>query len=186
VVIELEQTAVAFRRAVFLDRDGVINKSLIRDGLPYAPTTLADFEILPGVAEALFKLRQWGYLNIIVTNQPDIKTGKLLPEVLDQMHERLLKELTLDFIQFCTHVDSDKCTCRKPNPGMLINVANKLQIDLCASWMVGDRWRDINAGQAAGCRCCFLDHEYLERQPKEPFYSASSLPEAVDIILANH
>ena len=173
----------ALRRAVFLDRDGVINKSLIRDGRPYAPTALTDFEILPGVADALLKLRRAGYLNIVVTNQPDIKTGKQSTEVLQLMHERLLKELTLDSIQCCPHTDEDKCTCRKPHPGMLLDAAERLQIDLSASWMIGDRWRDIAAGQAAGCHCCFVDHGYLERQPEKPFSRAASLPEAVAKII---
>jgi D-glycero-D-manno-heptose 1,7-bisphosphate phosphatase len=174
---------VAVRRAVFLDRDGVINRSLTRGGRPYAPTTLADFEILPGVAEALLTLRRAGYLNIVVTNQPDIKTGKQSIELLQLMHERMLKELALDDIQYCPHIDEDKCTCRKPHPGMLLDAAERLQIDLSASWMIGDRWRDIAAGQAAGCHCCFIDHGYVERQPEQPFSRAASLPEAVAEII---
>ena len=183
MVIQGSAPKTALRRAVFLDRDGVINKSLIRDGRPYAPTALTDFEILPGVADALLKLRRAGYLNIVVTNQPDIKTGKQSTEVLQLMHERLLKELTLDGIQCCPHTDEDKCTCRKPHPGMLLDAAERLQIDLSASWMIGDRWRDIAAGQAAGCHCCFVDHGYLERQPEQPFSRAASLPEAVAKII---
>ena len=174
---------VAVRRAVFLDRDGVINKSLTRGGRPYAPTTLADFEILPGVGEALLKLRRAGYLNIVVTNQPDIKTGKQSAEVLQLMHRRLVKELALDDIQVCPHTDEDECSCRKPHPGMLVGAAKRLQIDLGASWMIGDRWRDIAAGQAAGCRCCFVDHGYVERQPEQPFNCVASLPEAVAVIV---
>ena len=173
----------ALRRAVFLDRDGVINKSLIRDGRPYAPTALTDFEILPGVADALLKLRRAGYLNIVVTNQPDIKTGKQSTEVLQLMHELLFKELTLDGILCCPHTDEDKCTCRKPHPGMLLDAAERLQIDLSASWMIGDRWRDIAAGQAAGCRCFFVDNGYIERQPEQPFNWVASLPEAVAFII---
>jgi D-glycero-D-manno-heptose 1,7-bisphosphate phosphatase len=183
VVIRGSVSETAPRRAVFLDRDGVINKSLIRDGRPYAPTVLTDFEILPGVADALLKLRRAGYLNIVVTNQPDIKTGRQSTEVLQLMHERLLKELTLDSIQCCPHTDEDKCTCRKPHPGMLLEAAERLQIDLSSSWMIGDRWRDIAAGQAAGCHCCFIDRGYVERQPEPPFSRAASLPEAVAEII---
>ena len=171
------------RRAVFLDRDGVINRSLERDGRPYAPTSLADFEILPGVAESLLELRRCGYLNIVVTNQPDIKTGKQSPEVLQVMHERLLGGLALDAIQVCPHTDEDACPCRKPQPGMLFDAEQNFKIDLKASWMVGDRWRDIAAGQAAGCRCCFVDHGYTERQPEPPFHRVTSLPEAVALIV---
>ena len=183
MVIQGSAPETALRRAVFLDRDGVINKSLIRNGRPYAPTALTDFEILPGVAGALLKLRRAGYLNIVVTNQPDIKTGKQSPEILQLMHERLAKELALDDIQCCPHTDEDQCTCRKPHPGMLLGAAERLQIDLSASWMIGDRWRDIAAGQAAGCHCCFIDHGYVERQPEPPFSRAASLPEAVDEIV---
>lgn len=171
------------QRAVFLDRDGVINRSLERGGRPYAPTTLAEFEILPGVAAALLQLRRSGFLTIVVTNQPDIKTGKQSPEVLQSMHERLFKDLALDAIQVCPHTDADDCRCRKPRPGMLLDAAQERQIDLAASWMVGDRWRDIAAGQAAGCRCCFIDHGYVERQPQQPFHCVTSLPEAVAVIV---
>ena len=182
-MIQCGAPETSLRRAVFLDRDGVINRSLIRDGRPYAPTVLADFEILPGVADALLKLHKAGYLNIVVTNQPDIKTGKQSVKVLQLMHERLLKELTLDDIQCCPHTDEDKCTCRKPHPGMLLDAAERLKIDLSASWMIGDRWRDIAAGQAAGCHCCFIDYGYVERQPEPPFSRAASLPEAVAEII---
>jgi D-glycero-D-manno-heptose 1,7-bisphosphate phosphatase len=167
------------RRAVFLDRDGVINKSLTREGLPYAPISMAEFQILPGVAEALLLLRAAGYLNIVITNQPDIKTGKQSPKVLHLMHEKLSNELALDDIRFCPHTDDDGCFCRKPLPGMLIDAANRWHVDLRESWLIGDRWRDIAAGQAAGCRCFFVDHGYLERQPLPPFTSVASLPEAV-------
>jgi D-glycero-D-manno-heptose 1,7-bisphosphate phosphatase len=174
---------VAMRRAIFLDRDGVINRSLIRDGLPYAPTSLSDFEILPGVADALCKLRRSGFLNIVVTNQPDIKTGKQSKEVLQLMHDRLLSELNIDDIKCCPHTDEDKCNCRKPHPGMLLDAAAGMKIDLSTSWMIGDRWRDIAAGQAAGCNCYFIDHGYLERQPEPPFSRALSLPLAVAEII---
>ncbi|NCX93930.1 MAG: HAD family hydrolase [Gammaproteobacteria bacterium] len=171
------------RRAVFLDRDGVINRSLVKDGRPYAPIALIDFEILPGVVEALLQLRQAGYLNIVVTNQPDVKTGKQSTEVLRLMHARLVSELALDDIQVCPHSDEDGCSCRKPGPGMLIEAAGRHQIRLSESWMIGDRWRDIAAGQAAGCRCFFVDHGYAERQPEQPFNCVASLPEAVAVIV---
>jgi D-glycero-D-manno-heptose 1,7-bisphosphate phosphatase len=171
------------RRAVFLDRDGVINRSLERGGRPYAPTSLAEFEILPGVAESLLALRRSGFLNIVVTNQPDIRTGKQLPEVLQLMHDHLFESLALDAIQVCPHTDKDDCSCRKPRPGMLFDAAQNLNVDLGASWVVGDRWRDIAAGQAAGCKCCFVDYGYVERQPEQPFHCVTSLPEAVAVIL---
>jgi len=175
-----------FQRAVFLDRDGVINKTIIEGGRPYAPTTLDSFEIISNTVEALLRLRNAGYLNIVITNQPDIKSGKQLPHVLLRMHELLMRELALDDILVCPHDDDDECFCRKPKPGMLLKGAEKYPISLRSSWLIGDRWRDIEAGQTAGCRCIFIDYEYTERQPVQPFVRAANLSEAVDIILRSN
>ena len=173
------------RRAVFLDRDGVITRSNVRGGRPYAPTTLDDFEVLPGVSAALQKLRQAGYLNLVVTNQPDISTGKQSTDVLDAMHAHLLGELAIDAIRVCAHVDAHGCDCRKPKPGMLVDLAGEWGVDLATSWMVGDRWRDIGAGQAAGCRCCFIECGYEEKHPDPPYIAVGSLVEAAEVILKN-
>jgi len=183
MVMNLRSNSILSRRAVFLDRDGVINKSDIREGKPFAPLTLTDFNILPGVSESLLKLRDAGYLNIVITNQPDIKTGRQSWDMLQLMHKQLIEQLSLDDVIVCPHSDEDRCSCRKPLPGMLIEAANKFLINLRESWLVGDRWRDIAAGQAAGCRCYFVDHGYLEQQPEQPFKSVNSLPEAVASIL---
>ena len=171
------------RPAVFLDRDGVLNRSLVSDGRPYAPVRLDEFELLPGVAAALLSLREAGFLNIVVTNQPDLATGKQSHRVLDAMHQRLRTEIAVDAIYVCPHTDADGCDCRKPQPGMLVMAAAELRIDLTESWMVGDRWRDIGAGQAAGCQCCFVDHKYDESRPQLPYFTVFSLSEAVDVIL---
>src|SRR3989338_10814130 len=108
------------RRAVFLDRDGVINRSLVRDGKPYAPTQASEFELLPGVAAALIRLRRAGFLNIVVTNQPDVANGKQRREDIDALHARLQVELAIDAFKTCCHVDADGCACRKPKPGLLL------------------------------------------------------------------
>ncbi len=171
------------RRAVFLDRDGVLNRSMVRAGRPYAPTRLEEFEILPGVAECLLKLRGAGFVNIVVTNQPDLTTGKQSRDVLDAMHRRLCAELAIDAIRICEHIDADRCTCRKPLPGMILDAAQEWNVDLAESWMVGDRWRDIAAGQAAGCRCCFIDYGYDEKCPDPPYDKVHSLYQAVVVIL---
>jgi D-glycero-D-manno-heptose 1,7-bisphosphate phosphatase len=171
------------RRAVFLDRDGVLNRSMVRAGRPYAPLSLEEFEILPRVAECLLKLRQAGFVNIVVTNQPDLATGKQSRDVLEAMHERLKTDLAIDAVRVCEHTDADKCICRKPQPGMLVAAAREWGINLAESWMIGDRWRDIAAGQAAGCRCCFIDYGYDEQYPGLPYSTVHSLPEAVDVIL---
>jgi D-glycero-D-manno-heptose 1,7-bisphosphate phosphatase len=135
------------------------------------------------VAESLLELRQHGFLNIVVTNQPDISTGAQSLDVLQEMHRRLLDSLAIDAIQMCVHTDEDHCSCRKPRPGMLQDAARNFEIDLEASWLIGDRWRDIAAGQAAGCQCLFIDYGYAERQPEPPFRIVASLPAAVPLIV---
>lgn len=174
------------RRAVFLDRDGVINRSLVRDGKPYAPTGASDFELLPGVAEALSCFRQGGFLNIVVTNQPDVATGRQRREDLDVLHARLMIELPIDAFKVCCHVDADGCDCRKPKPGLLLESAREFDIDLGASYMVGDRWRDVAAGQQAGCKnCFFIDYGYAEKRPEPPFTVVKSLANSVRYILVD-
>lgn len=174
------------RRAVFLDRDGVINRSLVRDGKPYAPVRVSEFELLPGVADALRRLREGGFLNIVITNQPDIATGKQRLEDLDAFHSRLRAELAIDAIKVCTHTDAEDCVCRKPRPGLLFEAAREFGIDLGASYMIGDRWRDVAAGQRAGCKdSFFIDYGYAEKQPEPPFTVVKSLANSVQYMLAD-
>lgn len=168
-----------------MDRDGVINQSVVRNGKPYPPDSLATMEILTGAQQALSALRAAGYLNIVVTNQPDISTGKQTHAVLLSMHRMLGQNLAIDDFKVCTHVDADACHCRKPRPGMLLDAAAQWNVDLSTSYMVGDRWRDIVAGQAAGCRCFFIDYGYKEKQPEMPFDRVTSLAEAAQRILNN-
>ena len=171
------------RRAVFLDRDGVLTRSDVRDGKPYAPRRLEDLELLPGVVETTRALRDAGWLRVVVTNQPDIATGKLTSAVLAAMHDRLREWLPLDDIRTCCHTDADACDCRKPKPGLLLAAAREHDIDLRASFMVGDRWRDVSAGKAAGCRTIFLDYGYAEALRDAPDFVVKLLPEAGRIIL---
>lgn len=173
----------ALRRAVFLDRDGVINRANVRNGKPYPPDSLEDLEILPGVKEALERLRAAGFLNVIVTNQPDVATGKQAREVVDAMHARLLKELPIDAVKVCFHSDADRCSCRKPLPGMLLEASRELGIDLAQSFLVGDRWRDIGAAQAAGVKGLYIDRSYEEKKPEKPYLAVKSLPDAAGLIL---
>lgn len=172
------------RRAVFLDRDGVLNRSIVRDGKPYPPESVAEMEILPEVGDALASLRNAGFLNIVVTNQPDVGTGKQRPEMVEAMHRRLRSELALDDIKVCYHSDADGCDCRKPKPGMLLQAAREFGIDLEQSFMVGDRWRDVAAGQAAGCTTFFIDYHYREKRPEPPYLAVKSLAEAGALVLA--
>lgn len=174
------------RRAVFLDRDGVINRSLVREGKPFAPVNAAEFELLPGVESALQRLRDAGFLNIVVTNQPDIATGKQRREDLDALHASLKAGLAIDAFKVCIHVDADRCDCRKPKPGLLLEAAREFGIDLGASFMVGDRWRDVSAGQRAGCRnCFFIDYGYAEKRPESPFVVVKSLENSVQYMLSD-
>lgn len=162
----------------------MVNRSLVRGGKPYAPVDPADVEILPGVADALARLRDAGFVNVVVTNQPDIATGAQSRERLDEIHRRLSASLAIDDIRVCPHVDADACGCRKPAPGLLLDAARELGIDVSASLLVGDRWRDIEAGQRAGCRCYFIDYNYAETRPAPPYTRVDSLAEAADLILA--
>jgi D-glycero-D-manno-heptose 1,7-bisphosphate phosphatase len=172
------------RRAVFLDRDGVLNRSIVRDGKPYPPDSVAEMEILPQVGDALASLRSAGFLNIVVTNQPDVGAGKQKREIVEAIHRRLRSELALDDIKVCYHSDGDGCECRKPRPGMLLQAAREFGIDLEQSFMVGDRWRDVAAGQAAGCAVFFVDYGYREKRPELPYIAVKSLAEAGTRILS--
>ena len=139
--------------------------------------------LLPGVAEALELLRQAGFLNIVVTNQPDVGAGKVQRATVDSMHARLLETLAIDAVKVCFHSDAEGCACRKPKPGMLLEAAREHGIDLAASAMVGDRWRDVGAAHAAGCKPYFLDCGYSEKRPDKPYVAVKSLAEAAEIIL---
>jgi D-glycero-D-manno-heptose 1,7-bisphosphate phosphatase len=168
--------------AVFLDRDGVINKAMVRLGKPYPPTSLTDLEILPGVLEALERLKRNGFFLVVVSNQPDVGRGKTSRAEVEGINAKLTRMLPIDDFRICYHDTSDDCDCRKPKPGMLIAAARFWNIDLSSSSMVGDRWRDIEAGQRAGCKTFFVDYEYDEKRPETFDYCVKSLWEAACII----
>ena len=172
------------RRAVFLDRDGVLNRALVRGGKPHPPATLAELEVLPGVAEACARLRAAGRQLIVVTNQPDVARGTQDRGAVDALNAALRERLPLDEIRVCPHDDADRCTCRKPLPGLLLEAAQAHGLSLPGSVMVGDRWRDIECGQRAGCRTVFVDHGYAERRPDSPDLVVDSLAAAVPWILS--
>lgn len=175
------------QRAVFLDRDGVVSRSIVRDGLPFAPTQLSEFEILPGVPEACRRLKQAGFLLIVATNQPDVGRGTMKQEIVEAMHAKMRREVPIDCVEVCYHPGhgQSNCDCRKPKPGLLLRAAQELGIDLARSWMVGDRWRDIDCGHAAGCRTIFIDHGYAENLKQPPDFTVKTLAEAAEIILAD-
>jgi len=174
---------VGQRRAVFLDRDGVINRSIVRAGKPYAPDSIEGLQILPGVKEALASLRNNGYLNIVVTNQPDVGAGKLPRATAEAMSAHLMETLPIDAVKVCFHTENDHCRCRKPMPGLLLDAAAEFHVDLGNSYMVGDRWRDVGAAHAAGCQALFVDYAYSEQRPKPPYLPVESLAHAATLIL---
>lgn len=174
----------AVRRAIFLDRDGVINRPLVREHRPFAPRSLDELELLPGVPEALLRLHNAGFRLVVVTNQPDVARGTLTREAVDRMHAHLAASLPIDDFRVCVHDDADQCHCRKPKTGMIDDAAREGGISLKSSYMVGDRWRDVEAGRRAGCTTIFVDYGYDERRPERPDATVKSLAEAADWILS--
>jgi len=174
------------RKAVFLDRDGVINRAVIKNGRPYPPNGLNEVEILHGVEESLHHLKRMGYLLIVITNQPDVGRGITKKETVEQINDWLSSRLPLDEFRTCYHDDTDRCHCRKPKPGAILDASWEHNIDLSMSFMIGDRWRDVDAGEAAGCRTIFIDYGYSEQQPASSVVRASTLAEAASIILKNN
>ncbi len=171
-------------RAVFLDRDGVINHAVVRDGKPYPPSSLAELKITAGTESALKELKDRGFKLIVVTNQPDVARGLQTQAAVETIHRALLSILPLDDIFVCYHSDEDHCDCRKPKPGMLLDAAKKHNIDLTHSYLVGDRWRDVEAGYNAGCKTILVDSGYNEKMPAHPPDArVGSLREAADWIL---
>lgn len=173
------------RRAVFLDRDGVLVRAFDRGGgAIHGPLTLEEFEILPGVAAPVTRLRAAGFLAVMVTNQPGISRGVLSRENLNEMHRRLAGAgVTLDYIGVCPHSDADACACRKPKPGLLLDCARDTGVALEQSWMIGDTWRDAAAAAAAGVRFLLVDAPY--NHELQACTRVRSLTSAADIILEN-
>ena len=173
-------------RAVFLDRDGVLNRAIVREGKPYPPASLAELEIVEGAAASLARLKELRFLLLVVTNQPDVARGTQTLDAIHAMHDAMRQSLPLDDFLICPHDDRDGCPCRKPAPGLILAAQRRYGIDLARSFLIGDRWRDIDAGRAAGCRTIFLDQHYRERGPSAPPDArAGSLAEAVDWIARN-
>jgi D-glycero-D-manno-heptose 1,7-bisphosphate phosphatase len=171
--------ATSARPAVFLDRDGVLNRPSVRAGRPHPPASVQEFEIYPEVPAACRRLRRLGFSLVVVTNQPDVARGELAADVVDAIHDRMRREIELDGVYTCLHDDIDNCACRKPAPGLLLAAASDLGLDTEHSFMVGDRWRDIEAGRRAGCRTVHIDRGYRERLPEDADAVALDLAEAV-------
>jgi D-glycero-D-manno-heptose 1,7-bisphosphate phosphatase len=175
------------RAAVFFDRDGVLNKAAVRDGRPYPPASVDELEIVWGASAAVRKLRDLGFLIVVVTNQPDVGRGTQTRAEVEKMNAAIGRSIAIDDFLVCYHDDGDGCDCRKPAPGLLLRAAAQHEIELASSYMVGDRWRDVEAGSRAGCKTILIDFGYRERSPaKDPDARVKSLDQAVDWIVANH
>jgi D-glycero-D-manno-heptose 1,7-bisphosphate phosphatase len=165
--------------AIFFDRDGVLNEPVVRDGKPHPPAGPEDVIVCDGAPAALRELKCLGFVLICVTNQPDVARGALSGATLDAINARLCEALPLDAIYDCRHDDVDGCACRKPKPGLIFAGAAAFDIDVATSYLVGDRWRDIEAGAAAHCRTVFIDRGYTERGSTiPPDITVSTISEA--------
>jgi D-glycero-D-manno-heptose 1,7-bisphosphate phosphatase len=166
---------VSLKPGAFLDRDGVLNGVTILNGIPHPPRNVSEVGIIQGVPEALHELIKLGFVPIVVTNQPDVARGITTQTEVDQINRHIADLTGIEHFYSCTHDDVDHCVCRKPKPGLIFKAALDLGISLSESIMVGDRWKDIAAGQEAGCECFFIENNYEEMAPKPPFTKVSSL-----------
>lgn len=169
-------------KAIFLDRDGVLNKSIVKGGKPYSPYLIEDIVIPEGVKPGLLKLKKRDFLLIMITNQPDISRGKLTLNSLNKINNFLSKELLLDDVFSCIHDDKDNCLCRKPKTGMITDAILKWKIDVNRSFLVGDRWKDIEAGKRMNLKTILINHNYKEKKT-EPDYEFTSFLEVTNQIL---
>ena len=171
------------KKTIFLDRDGVINKAIVLNGKPYPPPNLDDVKICKGVRESMDLLKASNWMIIVVTNQPDVARGITSRFKVEKINSYLKQRLPIDEIYTCYHDDNDNCECRKPKPGFLKLAAKNNIINLSESYMIGDRWSDIEAGEIAGCKTFFIDNDYNEKKPLNFTFRVKSLKEATDIIL---
>jgi D-glycero-D-manno-heptose 1,7-bisphosphate phosphatase len=169
--------------AVFLDRDGVLNRPVLRDGRPHPPESVEDLAVYPDATASLRRLKAVGFALVVVTNQPDVARGLQRAEVVHQINRELCQRIDdLTAVYVCFHDDVDGCHCRKPAPGLLLDAAHDLGLDLSRSFMVGDRWRDVEAGRRAGCRTVYIDRQYSEPSPENADLVTGSLADAVSWI----
>ena len=171
-------------KAIFFDRDGVLNKSVIVNRKPYPPKTVAEVIIPDGVKESVLELKKMGFTLIVITNQPDIARGSTTYKAVNDINDFLKTNLLLDDVYCCTHDDSDNCTCRKPKPGMIIEAEKKWNINLEKSFLIGDRWKDIQAGKNSGLKTILIDYNYNEKFI-EPDYKVKNFKNIINIIKSN-
>ena len=172
------------RRAVFFDRDGVLNEAVVREGVPHPPASVADLRVAAGAADVVRAVREAGWLAIVITNQPDVARGSTTLERVDAINAEIVERLGVDAIYTCPHDDADGCDCRKPKPGLLLRAARDHGIDLAESFLIGDRAKDIACGRTAGCTTIFLDRGYGEtHQDPGANHTVKTLAEAAASVL---
>ena len=172
-----------FRRAVFLDRDGIINEIIFRNGKLSAPYSLTEFRFLPKVKEAIALFKRNGFLRIVVTNQPEIGRGDYSEKSLQEIHQLMNRKLDLNAVYFCPHDKDGGCSCKKPSIGLVEKAKSEFGIDLSRSFVVGDRWRDIELGKRSGCRTILVNTQAtaLDTKLVKPDYMVNNLLEAAHL-----
>jgi D-glycero-D-manno-heptose 1,7-bisphosphate phosphatase len=171
------------QRVVFLDRDGVLNRAFPEGGTTRPPMSVDELEMLPGVPEALARLRGAGFALVVVTNQPDVARGKQTRAAVEAINARLAAELPLLDVFACYHDNSDDCPCRKPRPGLLLAAAARWDLDLAGAFLIGDRWSDVAAAHAAGCRGVLVETPFSAAHRCSPDHRAADIAGAVAWIL---
>jgi D-glycero-D-manno-heptose 1,7-bisphosphate phosphatase len=169
-------------KAIFLDRDGVLNKAIVRNRKPYPPSTIDELEILEGVYEGVELLKHSGYRLIVITNQPDVSRGLTTIEKVNEINNSIIQLLNVDEIMCCFHDDNENCECRKPKPGMILEAVKKWNIDLSVSYLIGDRWRDIQTAKNIGLTSILIKYDYDEKKINADF-ECNNLEEAANYIL---
>jgi len=173
------------KKAIFLDRDGIINKAIVRNNKPYAPQHFEEVELVTGIRQ-LIEFLKHEYLIFVISNQPEVARGNISKDNVETINDYLSSQLSIDSFLTCFHDDEDVCDCRKPKPGLILWAAEKYDIDLKSSWLIGDRWRDIEAGKRAGCKTVFVYYHYDETQPIDrnirPDFIVKSINEISTII----
>jgi D-glycero-D-manno-heptose 1,7-bisphosphate phosphatase len=169
-------------RAVFLDRDGVINEPIVKDGKPGSPLFVSEIKICPGVSEGISKLREHGFELVVVSNQPEVSRGNLTLKTLQAINLEIARMTGIEHFYCCTHSDDDACVCRKPLPGMILSASADLSLDVQSSFLIGDRWKDILAGLNAGCKTIWIDREYKEVMPENYTYRVVNFLAAVHLV----
>jgi len=170
------------RKAIFLDRDGTLNKAYIENGLPISPSSLNKFKIIKGVKKSINRLKKLNFLCILITNQPDVFRGKISKKTVVKMNSYIKKKIKLDDMFVCYHDNEHNCSCRKPKPGLLVKASKKWKIDLNKSFMIGDRWKDILAGKKVGCKTIFINNNYKNDKKVKADFTFKSLLKAVNKI----